>query len=191
MNKQPERTALTKQSLIDAFWYIAEKQGIDKTTVSAIAKKAGVNRGTFYMYFEDINDIVRHAESCIICDLQSRIKDIISAGLLDDINTVTRKFVEMFTLYDNKLFIMLEKNGGSDFLNKIRTNAASIFKEVFGGGNNTPYSEYIIAYSSSAFIGLITYWHNEGRKIPVTELAGLMCNITRNGVYNTVFENDI
>lgn len=40
--------------MIDAFWNLAAEQSLDKVTVSAIAKRAGVNRGTFYVYFSDV-----------------------------------------------------------------------------------------------------------------------------------------
>ena len=51
-NKQQKIDALFK-SAYDLFL----NQGIDKTSISDIVKKAGVAKGTFYLYFEDKYDI--------------------------------------------------------------------------------------------------------------------------------------
>ena len=55
MKKQPEKTAQTKQSMIDAFWVIAKKRGLINVTVGEITKYADLNRSTFYVYFSDIS----------------------------------------------------------------------------------------------------------------------------------------
>ena len=54
MRRQPEKTARTKQNMIDVFWKLAEEKGLDKVTASALAKEAGINRATFYAYFTEI-----------------------------------------------------------------------------------------------------------------------------------------
>ena len=63
MNQQPEKAELTKRAFIDAFWLLAKKQGLFRVTVSQVAKKAGYHRGTFYVYFDDINDLIISAEN--------------------------------------------------------------------------------------------------------------------------------
>ena len=50
MKKQPERTALTRNVLIETFLEISEEKPIDKITVSELASKAGYNRSTFYEF---------------------------------------------------------------------------------------------------------------------------------------------
>ena len=41
MNKQPERTAMTRQDFINAFLELSNYKSIDKITVAELAKKAG------------------------------------------------------------------------------------------------------------------------------------------------------
>ena len=73
MKKQPEKTARTKQNMIDVFWKLAEEKGFDKVTASALAKEAGVNRATFYSYFTDMDDLVFQAEEQILTDMCTKI----------------------------------------------------------------------------------------------------------------------
>lgn len=44
----------TKQAIIDSFLYLAGKKSPDKITVRDIVDDCGVNRNTFYYYFQDI-----------------------------------------------------------------------------------------------------------------------------------------
>src|SRR5699024_12862904 len=48
---------ITKNNLIEAFWSIYKVKPLPKITVKEITDKAGYNRGTFYTYFSDINEI--------------------------------------------------------------------------------------------------------------------------------------
>ena len=54
MKKQPEKTAMTRQAIVDAFWVTAKLRGLHQVTISEITKRAGLNRGTFFVYFSDV-----------------------------------------------------------------------------------------------------------------------------------------
>ena len=75
MRRQPEKTARTKQNMIDVFWKLAEEKGLDKVTASALAKEAGINRATFYAYFTDMDDLIFQAEEQILLDMRTKMAD--------------------------------------------------------------------------------------------------------------------
>lgn len=51
------RVLRTKQSLRNAFQEIAQKKPVNKITVTELAEKAMVNKGTFYLHYRDIYDL--------------------------------------------------------------------------------------------------------------------------------------
>ena len=51
-NKQQKRT-----SLLDTAFKIFTTQGVSKTSIAEISQKAGIAKGTFYLYFKDKYDI--------------------------------------------------------------------------------------------------------------------------------------
>lgn len=55
--KQSQTTTETKQNLIDAYWELYTSDIPSKITVKMITDRAGYNRGTFYAYFLDIEDL--------------------------------------------------------------------------------------------------------------------------------------
>ncbi len=171
MNKQPEQTAQTRRDMIDAFWIVAKARGIDKTTISDVMKKAGFNRGTFYVYFSDIEDLRSQAEKEIIDELRSHIEPLIKDLSTIDMQSAARQVTQVFSQYDDKLFLLLGEHGDPHFAAEIREAAGSFFQAVFPSLSENPHGDYITAACASAFIGMLTYWHEKGRAIPIEEIA--------------------
>ncbi len=182
MNKQPEKTAQTKRSMIDAFWRIAKNRGLANVTISEVTKKAGLNRGTFYVYFDDLEDLLCQAEEEIICDLRSQIRSVGGNMRNMDIRQLTELATETIGQYDDTLFLLLGKNGDPLFLDRIRNECSVMFATVLPQNADSPNREYIIAYITSAFTGLLQYWHENGKKIPLPELSGIAYNLLLNGI---------
>ena len=58
-NKQQKRT-----SLLDTAFKLFTTQGVSKTSIAEISQKAGIAKGTFYLYFKDISSfLTRQASS--------------------------------------------------------------------------------------------------------------------------------
>ena len=178
MKKQPEKTAQTKQSMIDAFWVIAKKRGLINVTVSEITKYADLNRGTFYVYFSDMKDLLAQAEDEIIEDLHSKVWSVLEDKNFADFQAVSAKVIEVFGGYDDKLFLLLGKDGDPQFLNLVRKEAATIFNAVMKQKEENPYQDYIIAYVTSAITGLLQFWHETGKELSLAELSGLSHGMT-------------
>ena len=178
MKKQPEKTAQTKQSMIDAFWVIAKKRGLNNVTISEITKYADLNRGTFYVYFSDMNDLLAQAEDEIIEDLRSKVWSVFEDKNFADFQAVPAKVIEVFGEYDDNLFLLLGKDGDPQFLDHVRKEAANVFNAVMKQEKENPYQDYIIAYVTSAFTGLLQFWHETGKEISLAELSGLAHRMT-------------
>ena len=53
MNKNDIKKKLKKDALLNTAFDLFTSQGINKTSISDIVEKAGVAKGTFYLYFKD------------------------------------------------------------------------------------------------------------------------------------------
>ncbi|MGI6105543.1 MAG: TetR/AcrR family transcriptional regulator [Raoultibacter sp.] len=56
--RKDEHTPDACQRLSDAFWDLLETHQLNEITVGLLSSTAGVNRGTFYYHFDDINDMI-------------------------------------------------------------------------------------------------------------------------------------
>lgn len=57
MGRVDENKLKKKNDLMDTAFQLFTKQGVSKTSIADIAEKAGVAKGTFYLYFKDKYDL--------------------------------------------------------------------------------------------------------------------------------------
>ncbi len=70
----------TKRAIVDSFLKIAAKKSFDKITVRDIVDECGVNRNTFYYYFQDIYAVVEElCESEVFSAGEDEETDALSA----------------------------------------------------------------------------------------------------------------
>ncbi|SQF39508.1 transcriptional regulator [Streptococcus ferus] len=65
----------TKTYLREAFFSLLEERPINQVTVSALTKKAGISRGTFYLHYLDINDFIQSIKSEIYSVIEEHLQD--------------------------------------------------------------------------------------------------------------------
>lgn len=186
MKKQPEKTARTRQRIVDAFWDLARESGVSKVTVSAITKRVGLNRGTFYTYFPDIDALLYQAEAEIIHDFQDQMfAFLVQKGKLE-MSAVSGKVLEFFALYDEKVFLLLGKDGDPHFLSLVREETARVYNQILSAMEPMENPDFVIAYTTSALAGLLTYWHDTGRRISLDALMALSRNLATTGILGTL-----
>ena len=184
MKKQPERTAQTRKHLIDAFWSAAEEHGISRVSVSGVAKTAGVNRSTFYEYFDDISALLCEAEEEIISEIKRRLWSQLAIPEKIDSQKITARAVAVFEQYGDRLFFLLGEHGDPDFSRKLRKEALETLPNLLPDFSALQDQEYVLAFLSAAFIGVLQYWHEGGRKISVEALSKIVQRLGMNAIRN-------
>jgi len=60
---EDRRVRKTKRSLRDCLVRLMKEKKIQDITVREISEMADINRGTFYLHYKDIYDLLEHVES--------------------------------------------------------------------------------------------------------------------------------
>lgn len=81
MGRTSAVTERTKANLIQAFWSCYEKTPLGELTVKAVTQAAGYNRSTFYLYFDDMDDLLEQAEDELMGRLKRIAEETISTGM--------------------------------------------------------------------------------------------------------------
>ncbi|GGI13722.1 TetR family transcriptional regulator [Galliscardovia ingluviei] len=76
MNKQPQVTERTKAVLCKAFWSLYATQTLDAISVRLITDIAGYNRGTFYLYYRDVHDMLQQIEESLLNKLDTLVASL-------------------------------------------------------------------------------------------------------------------
>jgi len=182
MKKQPELTAQTKQNLMEAFWRLYCKAGIEKVSVKQITAKAGYNRSTFYEYFTDVYDVLEQIENSLLPSPQD-----LPPLKLDNSSATPLPIDTVINIYEKnrKYFVvLLGENGDPSFQSKLKRSVKDMLKNKLvteGIGDNFEL-DFTLEYILSAMIGVLSYWFSLDTIPPRDRLLELMYELTHNGV---------
>ena len=76
MSMYAEKNRRTKQLIQKSFIQIVEGKSFEAITVGDITKKANINRGTFYLHYQDKFDLLDQIEHQLFEDLGNHIDEL-------------------------------------------------------------------------------------------------------------------
>ena len=175
MKKQPEHTAMTRATLIDAFLELSTQKAIDKITISELSNKAGYNRCTFYQYFNDIH----HLLSCIEDDLLLYIKqNIVSQiGKTHPEHIFIALFMDINTKKRETLRLLLGNRTTGSFPTKLKESLIPLFAAQMHLSTDEPETVYKLDFYLSGIIAILSRWVASETPLPPEEYARLMKQI--------------
>lgn len=181
MRNRIEITMQTKQNLIDAFWGLYCENRIEKISVKDITTKAGYNRSTFYEYFKDVYDVLEQIEDAIIPTL-NEIPPIFIQSKMHGMPM--ESFIQLFQKNKKYYAILLGDHGDPRFASKLKNSMKPLILKEFTNRQNRNHLEldYVLEYTLSAMIGIMSYWFRQEDKIPNEQLLELIHKLMEQGV---------
>ena len=171
--KGNRRTLYSKKVIIDAFLMLLQVKTLNKITVTDICKKADINRGTFYSYYNDPFDLMRNIEEEMIEKMMNTIN-------ISGDESLQNMLSEIFNLiFENKelcKIIFNEKNSShvlSTILNSAYDRTIEERRKQFPNANEIQL-EYFFTYITGGTIEIIRKWINDDMKIPTEEVVHIL-----------------
>ncbi len=170
----------------EAFLSILEKKDLEYITVKEICTAAGVNRSTFYLHYETINDLLeesaQHINDSFLSYMGKDPKHII--GSIDNTDNSNLYFLTdeyllpylNFTKEHKRLFYTIINNPVSLKMDK---SYMLMFRHIFSPilerfGIPEENREYMMAFYIHGMIAIITQWLKNDCKEPVEKISALM-----------------
>ncbi|MCM3405150.1 TetR/AcrR family transcriptional regulator [Cytobacillus oceanisediminis] len=158
--KEDPRTIRSKEMFkTAAFSLLSEESDISKLTVQKVAAEVGLNRTTFYLHYQDIQDFLTQITGEILSGLSDKIAALIQSEDLSEKQQLTqlldylyihRKYLLILfkmNQFEEKLFVLLKQ------LVEIRRKNTQ--KELPG--------EYVsIDIKTASLVGIIMWWLKKG-----------------------------
>ena len=175
MNQESQRVMETKDKIKDAFYELYATKKIERISIKEITEKAQLNRGTFYVYYKDIYDLLEKSEDEFIEELINKIKGVATMILRDEDILAFLPPLEFYQRYAKYLRVLLGHNGDPHFIFKIKTIIKKTLKELIQQENvpTVPHMDYVMEYMASAQIGLISYWMQNDMDLSIEEIGGM------------------
>lgn len=183
MNLESQRVTETKERIKQAFFELYEHKKIEQISIKEITEKAKLNRGTFYVYYKDIYDLLEKVEDELIEEQSARIKET-AAMLLHEVDIFpVLPPLEFFQRYSKWMKCLLGENGDPNFIHKIKKLVKINIRDLLISENVpiVPKLDYVLEYVASAQIGMMSYWLNKDMDLPIEEIGDMVKKISLHG----------
>lgn len=190
-----KRKTPTKRQVKRAFIDIVSEKGIEGLSMSDIARRAGINRGTLYLHYTDKYDLIRKLEDEALERLSETLFSPLPAGGVSSPGDLVRDDAILAALRyvrdERDLFRALVNPGGdAEFVDRIKEMIGeSIFDEIRqsglhrSGASDIP-PEYAREIVLGGVMAVIRRWLETGVREP-TELIASLISRTK----DVAFEN--
>lgn len=184
-NTEDRRVRKTKKAMTDALAELLLTKPLANISVREIADKADINRGTFYLHYRDVYDMVEKLQN----EIFEKFNDIVSHHEpTKNSEELFPILVELFNLLSENAElakVLIGKNGDAAFVDKLKqvirdkcfTNAQKLF-EIKDSDKFNYFYHYIV----SGCIGIFSAWLNDGMKETSLEMANITKELILTGV---------
>lgn len=170
--KEDRRVKRTKKNLRDSLFTLLETKSINQITVTELTTLADVNRSTFYLYYNDIFDMMEKIQQEIYAFfLETVVKFKSDFSDIESFVSYCSRFLE-FCRENYIVCRFITRNDCNNHLaEKIKfavrcviPDSAKFFPE------NDP-RNYLTTFALSGMLATILEWMNNGMKIPSEDMA--------------------
>lgn len=175
------RVRKTKEAIRRAFEDMICEMDYDRITVKALTERAMINRKTFYLHYETLDDLLEELQQEIV---NSFTDQEISYRNMDDIKHIIRYFFEyavnMPRLNERLLCSGSYMHIGERINSKIMSYRADRYRGAFS--KNIYEDNLVFAYFASNSTILYRQWVADGKKMPLEDLIATSTRLICGGL---------
>ncbi|GGH21537.1 TetR/AcrR family transcriptional regulator [Paenibacillus segetis] len=173
--KADPRAIRSKKMLKNAvFSLLAENHDISSLTVQKIANRAELNRATFYLHYEDINDLLRQNVHEIFDDLSQKIEPILHGkSSIKQEQLVT--FLNYIYEYREIFAVLVEHKGFKNHLFNLIKSTIEARRNA--RNTETPRDAVSVDIMASSLLGIIMWWIKDGIQYSSEYMAGQITSL--------------
>ncbi len=189
MNKSESKYYNTACLMDEALLQLLEKKDFDYITVKEICVKAGVNRSTFYLHYENMNDLLQESLTYLFSRFKEKYDKMpidnsnLSTCPLEDLYLITPKYIKPYLEFikENKKIFLTAIVKPTVF--SISTQYDAVYKAIFNpilSRFGVPEKErrYIMSFYISGMHSVIIQWVKGGCKDEIDFIAEFLIKYT-------------
>lgn len=188
---EDRRVRKSKRAIKQAFIQLLKENNLDRITIQQISDLADVNRGTFYLNYEDKYALLDEMENEQI----EKIKGFVDIRKMDLSTKTSDRFIEEFA---NKIIknvithiehniefyqVILNLERKSQIEEQLADIVRSNIKHLIGNKDNVfgiP-ENYYLSYVVGSMMSMIKYWVSDENRVSVEELVNYVSTIASTG----------
>ena len=185
MKLEDRRVRRTKQLIKQSLIQLMQEKSFKEITVKDITERADLNRGTFYLHYVDIYDLLNSIESEILVTIE---KILLTYNESSAPLSCFELLQEVFSYIEinRELFeALLNSEVEEAFLTKlqslIRTLGLDLMQVVYKD-TSLPHYSYFLSFVLNGVLGVTEQWFKNGMDLSSTEMATMIDHFIIDGI---------
>ena len=185
MKLEDRRVRRTKQLIKQSLIELMHEKPFKDITVKDITERADLNRGTFYLHYVDIYDLLSKIEDEtlqaieeMMLDYRCKINMPSCYELLDELFSYIEDNRDLFE-------VLLHSQSEGIFLNKlqylIKTMGLDLMNMIYKD-TSRPHYCYFLSVVLNGVLGVTEQWFNNGMDMSSTEMATMIDHFIMDGI---------
>lgn len=194
--KESHRAMETRERFKKAFFTLYAERKIETITIKEVADLAGFNRGTFYLYYKSIYDLLQKTEQELLEDFSKRVEYHIKLYYGEINNPDEKVFQEMqenFLKNGDYFKVLNGENGDPRFKAKMKNIVKDAYRKHLNieSGKRVSMFEYLLEYLVEANTSIIQYWlenrEKDNPRVTIKDIGEIMHFVDQHG-FKKAFE---
>ena len=186
VNDNDSRVKRTKKLIKKGLAELSQNKSITKITVKELTDHIEINRGTFYLHYKDIYELVEALENELYDEFSSKISSITSDDILKRPLDICELFCDHFRENMETYSMLLGEHGDAQFTYKIgelmNEKVHILFKNIFPNMDDTKY-DFAYNYGKFGLVGLTNCWFTMHPEWTSHQVAEMWLNLTVAGLW--------
>ena len=185
LKKEDRRVRRTKKLLTQALTELLQKKQVNEITVKELTDLADMNRGTFYMYYKDIFDMLEKIEDELFQKLDVIAQTHEHGDPTQQVKSILLDLFRFIEENQEMCRVLLSPNGDMNFLHRlyeaIRKRSLEIWKDQMGSLGEKEF-DYRYSFVIFGCAGMIRAWVNRNCQETDMQMAELADRMIRRGI---------
>jgi AcrR family transcriptional regulator len=184
LKKEDRRVRRTKKLLTQALTKLLEKKQVNEITVKELTDLADMNRGTFYLYYKDIYDMLEKIEDEMFQKLDVIAQTHEHGDITQEVKPLLLDLFRFIGENQEMCRVLLSPNGDINFLHRLYEAIRERIREIWADQvEAVSEKEFDYRYSFVVFgcAGMIRAWVNRNCQETDLQMAELADAMIRRG----------
>ncbi len=182
--KVDRRVRKTKALLLKGLTELMEQKDVNHISVRELTDLVDLNRGTFYLHYRDIFDMVNQVEDELFQEFDNLFREPLPGDSSSpSTQTVLTNIFTFLAENEKTVRAFMGPHGDLTFINRLKNLVKTRVRKAWEDRGMDPSKfEYFFAYTASGCIGLMEVWLKNGFQESAEEMARMADSMLTNGV---------
>ena len=186
INDNDIRVRRTKKLLRKGVAELGKTKSVNKITVKELTDLVEINRGTFYLHYKDVYDLVDSIENELCEEFDQKVLTVTPDDILHRPVDVLETFFDYFKTHRDIINVLMGENGDAKFVYRfgelMNVKILELFKQIFPNMSMERY-DFAYNYGKFGYVGILHCWATQYPHLSSREIAEKTLSLNLGGLW--------